>query len=257
MHKEVIIAIPARLNSKRLPGKVLEDIGGKTMLERVLEKVKKVNNYDNIFVFTDSSDVEKFSRNLGYETFLTNKNIKSGSERIASMMPAFCDFKNLENKVIINVQADQPFLNPDIVNLVIDKFLEDDSNSIKVVTPIYKLSENEIFNENVVKVIIDKYTRAIYFSRTAIPYIKNKKPFDWHLHNDYWGHIGIYGYRGDILNKWNSYEISKLEELENLEQLRLIYSNVAIHTVVANDSCFSIDTQEQLDMARLLFKKLD
>ena len=268
--KKAIIAIPARLNSTRLPKKVLAQIGNKTMLERVIEQCKKSINCENLILCTDSEELKTVAKNSGINSLITDFNCKSGSERIASVINKLVkiawknydsknfeinDFENIAKyTLIINVQADQPFLDPSVIKKMINYCFEKDIIP-EVVTPIYKLDKDVIHNPAVVKVLLNHKKKAIYFSRSALPFIRDKNKEDWHIYYDYWGHVGIYGFRGDILNNWKNFPSSNLEKLENLEQLRLIDSGIEISTFPVRGNFLSIDTQEQLKKAREIVSK--
>ncbi len=263
--KKVVIAVPARLNSSRLPNKVLADIAGKPMIERVLQQCKKSLEDINIILCTDSKDIIEIAENIGIKSLFTKKNCKSGSERIASVYREliqiawgedFFDYEKyytFEEKkkqtLIINVQGDQPFLDPKVIKEMINVCFNQEKIP-DVITPIHKLNKNQIHNPAVVKTLLNQDMEAIYFSRSALPYIRDHKKEDWYLKYDYWGHVGIYGFRGDIIAKWNKFPDSNLEKLENLEQLRLIDAGVKINTFKVKGNFLSIDTPEQLEMAR-------
>ena len=152
--------------------------------------------------------------------------------------------KIVKNTLIVNVQGDQPFLDPLLLKNMVDFCFS--SNTIPLLTtPIYKLERKEIHNPNVVKTLINKKNQAIYFSRSAIPHIRGVDPEDWHKHNTYYGHVGIYGYRADILLKWFDLDSSNLENCEKLEQLKLIDSGYKYETFLTNGSITSIDTEKQ------------
>ena len=261
--RKTIIAVPARVESSRLPKKVLEDINGKPMLIRVLEQCKKVKIPSEIVLCTDSKRLSELAKSVGINSYLTNKNCKSGSERIASVVSklvknSWKDFEpnnkigdnaKLKQTLIINVQADQPFLDPNVLKDMYMFFLSQ-KETPEVVTPIYKLNKEEIHNTSVVKTLLNKDFKAIYFSRSAIPHIRDINKNEWHLHYDYWGHVGIYGYRADILSNWFNYPSSLLEKCEKLEQLKLIDSGVKISTFKVKGNFLSVDTKEDLLLAR-------
>ena len=266
--KKTIIAIPARVDSSRLPKKVLKDINGKPMLIRVLEQCKKVKIPAEIIICTDSELISELAKGIGINSYLTNKTCKSGSERIASIIAklindfwekseqnnSLTDNEKLKQTLVINVQADQPFLDPNVLSKMYEFFIS--QNQIpEVVTPIYKLHENDIHNTSVVKTLINNNGKAIYFSRTAIPFIRDIDKRDWYKHYNYWGHVGIYGYRADILSNWFNYPFSELEKSEKLEQLKLIDSGVEINTFEVKGDFLSVDTKEDLIRARLWSKK--
>ena len=260
LKKNIIIAIPARLESKRLPNKVLKDINGQPMLKRVLDRCSNCEVESQLIVCTDSEEIKKNVIEWGYETKLTSKNCNSGSQRIASVIDEIVlqsfglkneslkEKKHLEeilnNTLVVNVQGDQPFIDPKLISKIYENFIN--NPHFEVITPVYKLSNEDIHNPNVVKTLISKNGKALYFSRSAIPYIRDVDPACWHKYYSYWGHIGIYGYKASILSKWDSIPSSKLEILESLEQLRLIDSGFIINTFKTDSYSISIDTEEQL-----------
>tara|TARA_Y100001978_G_scaffold37144_1_gene33105 strand:+ start:326 stop:1171 length:846 start_codon:yes stop_codon:yes gene_type:complete len=263
-----IIVVPARLDSSRLPKKVLADIKGKPMLIRVLEQCKKASGPSEVILSTDSNELSILASNIGIHSLITEKLCNSGSERIASVMRELMEIawkekfseinkpdsifqKKLKQTLIINVQGDQPFLDPNVITRMYEYFST--SNELpEVVTPIYKLKKKDIHNEAVVKTLLNQKNEAIYFSRTPLPFVRDKDKSSWHLHYDYWGHVGIYGYRADILFNWFNYPISALEKCEKLEQLKLIDAGIKISTFVVKGDFISIDTAEQLEDARNL-----
>ena len=267
--KNVLIVIPARLNSSRLPNKVLADIGGKPMLQRVLEQCKKAIDKSKIVLCTDSKKLSSLAKNLNIKSLLTSESCNSGTDRIASVLDKIIEisssgfkkynFENIDdlkkNTLIINVQGDQPFLDPRVIKEMCS-FFYSSSELPSIVTPIYKLQKDSIHNPSVVKVLINKNSEALYFSRSALPHIRDKSKDEWHLYYDYWGHVGIYGFRADILSNWESLQSSKLENSEKLEQLRFVDAGIKIKTFKVNGDFLSIDTVEQLEEAQRFFKNL-
>ena len=268
--EKIVVTIPARLESSRLPNKVMAQIGKKTMIERVLMSCSKAKNIDEIILCTDSNEIFNHAKSLGYKALKTINNLSSGTERISSVLRdiAFqfypiekdCSeeilIKLLSKIAIINVQGDQPFLDPDVITSMVGIF-KNSYLSPELITPIYKLSKESIHNPNVVKTLINGNKKAIYFSRAAIPYIRDVEKDDWYLKNIFWGHVGIYGYRGDILNKWNILKSSHLEKLEKLEQLRFIEAGYLFDTFEVEGDFLSVDTFDQLQKAREIAEKLD
>jgi len=261
---KIAIAIPARISSSRLPRKVLEKINGKTILSLVLEKCKIAMPKELIFVCTDNEEIKDIAMDQGFRVFMTSENCSSGSDRISSVINNLlsilwkCDFlsltydemqKKIHETLIINVQADQPFLNPEIIKNMISEAKKDEED-FDVITPIYKLSNSKVHNPNVVKVLLSRNNRVLYFSRSAIPYLRDHEKKDWGNIFNYWGHVGIYGYRSNILKNWNSMKKSLLEKAEKLEQLRLIENGYSFKTFEVNGDSLSIDTYEQLKEAR-------
>tara|TARA_Y100001968_G_C19402562_1_gene741827 strand:+ start:747 stop:1559 length:813 start_codon:yes stop_codon:yes gene_type:complete len=266
IHK-IIFVVPARLNSSRLPKKVLAEICGVPMLKRVLETCDNFN-YE-VLACVDSEELENIVKSWGFKVLRTSKYCQSGSERIASVIDSILSIvwdsnslvwdkslrkDRLTQTVIINVQADQPFLDKNILKEMIIRFINK-SNSLEVLTPIYPLEPVEIHNENIVKALINLNSEAIYFSRHALPFIRDVKTSEWHLYATFWGHIGIYGFRGDIIDSWTRLTESSLEKLEKLEQLRLIDSGYKISTYKVKKGILSVDTLNQLKEANKLCRR--
>jgi 3-deoxy-manno-octulosonate cytidylyltransferase (CMP-KDO synthetase) len=262
--KRTVVAVPARLQSSRLPNKVLADIGGKPMLQRVLEQCAKAAGPAAVVLCTDSDRLQAAAAAWGVPVLMTSPHCSSGSERIASVAdqlvalawdapPADWDDatrqQRLASTAVINVQGDQPFLDPAVVTAMVSEFSRRDPVPA-VVTPVYRLQPDTIHNPAVVKTLLAHDGRALYFSRSAIPHVRDVDPADWHRHAPYWGHVGMYGFRGDVLAGWNQLPASPLEDLERLEQLRLIEAGHTIATFSVEGTSLSVDTPEQLEQAR-------
>ena len=251
----VVIAVPARIESSRLPNKVLADIEGESMIKRVLKQCLKTKFTDEIFLCTDNKKIEKVGLEVDIKVIKTKTSCKSGSERISSVLDKLIiKGISLESTLIINVQGDQPFLDPKIIDKLSQIFRKS-GNKPEVITPIYPMSGNNINNPNVVKTIVDVEGKVLYFSRSPIPYLRGVQERDWSENFDYWGHVGIYGFRGDILSRWNDLPESKLENAEKLEQLRLLEAGINIHTFEVEEESLSVDTMDQLKIAREIAKK--
>ena len=255
--EKAVVAVPARLQSSRLPGKVLADIGGKSMIQRVLERSSQAAGVDAVVLCTDSDLVQQLALDWGFPVLMTSQNCTSGSERIASVADQLMDLVwggqevDSERTAVINVQGDQPFLDPAVIEAMVAEFQRRDP-SPEVVTPVYSLSAAAVHNPNVVKALLAHDGRALYFSRSAIPHVRDVDPADWHRHTTYWGHVGIYGFRGDVLKVWGQLPPSPLEGLERLEQLRLIEAGYTIATFPVAGTPLSVDTAEQLAQARAM-----
>ena len=255
--EKAVVAVPARLQSSRLPGKVLADIGGKSMIQRVLERSSQAAGVDAVVLCTDSDLVQQLALDWGFPVLMTSQNCTSGSERIASVADALMDLAwgdqevDSERTAVINVQGDQPFLDPAVIEAMVAEFQRRDSPP-EVVTPVYALSAATVHNPNVVKTVLAHDSRALYFSRSAIPHVRDVEPQDWHRYTTYWGHVGMYGFRGDVLAAWNQLPASPLEDLERLEQLRLIEAGYTIDTFPVQGTSLSVDTAEQLEQARAM-----
>jgi 3-deoxy-manno-octulosonate cytidylyltransferase (CMP-KDO synthetase) len=247
----VVVAVPARLASARLPGKVMADIGGQPMLRHVLERCRRARQVAAVLVCSDSAEVLEASRSWGFPALAT---AESCSERLASVVEQLVAAGGApaDRTLVINVQGDQPLLDPAILEAMVARAADSEGSWLPVITPVYPLLPQKIHDPNVVKVLRSGDGRAITFSRSALPHVRDLAPEQWHTRTTYWGHVGIYGYRADVLAGWNALPPSPLEDLEKLEQLRLIEAGIPIATFAVEADCFSVDTLEQLQQARAL-----
>ena len=253
--QKCVVAVPARLQSSRLPNKVLAEIGGKPMIQRVLERCRESTAVDTVVLCTDSQELQQRAEAWGFPVLMTAESCSSGSERIASVADALMALAwgdstpAADQTAVINVQGDQPFIDPQVIDAMAAEFRRLDPVPA-VVTPVYGLKPETVHNPNVVKTLLANDGRALYFSRSAIPHVRDVDPSDWHRHTTYWGHVGMYGFRGDVLASWNRLPASPLEDLERLEQLRLIEAGLTIATFEVQGTSLSVDTAEQLEQAR-------
>ena len=255
--RKCVVAVPARLQSSRLPNKVLADIGGQPMIQRVLERCRQARSVEAVVLCTDSSELQARAEGWGFPVLMTAESCSSGSERIASvaqslMALAWGDAAPVaEETAVINVQGDQPFIDPAVIEAMAKEFQSRDTVPA-VVTPVYGLKPESVHNPNVVKTLLAHDGRALYFSRSAIPHVRDVAEAEWHQHTTYWGHVGMYGFRGDVLAGWDQLPASPLEDLERLEQLRLIEAGLTIATFPVQGTSLSVDTAEQLEQARAM-----
>ncbi|KGF71777.1 3-deoxy-manno-octulosonate cytidylyltransferase [Neosynechococcus sphagnicola sy1] len=240
------IAIPVRLESSRLPRKALCDIGGMPMIHHVLERSSRAKRIDRVVLCTDSIELQYLAKEWGFPVLMTSSSCSSGTDRIASVIDSF------DEDLIINVQGDQPFIDPEVIDQMIEVF-ELQVSSAEVLTPIYRLSSDKIHNPNVVKTLVSSGDIALYFSRSAVPHVRDVVPDLWGEHAPYWGHIGIYGFHRDVLVRWPQLPESSLEKLEKLEQLRLIESGINVGVFKWCEPGISVDTPEDLAEARRIF----
>jgi 3-deoxy-manno-octulosonate cytidylyltransferase (CMP-KDO synthetase) len=257
-----VVVIPARFQSSRLPGKVLADIGGKPMIQWVVEKAQ-LSGATKVIVATDNDDVEQVVKGFGGEVCKTRSDHQSGTERLAEVME---QYQFHDDEIIVNVQGDEPFIPPENIaqvanNLAHQKAVQSASNSTlgkisRMSTLAIKIdSVSEAFNPNAVKVLTDKDGYALYFSRATIPYDRAR-----FLGNDnvdkigefYLRHVGIYAYRAGFIKDYVNWPTSQLEQVEALEQLRVLYQGENIHVAVAktNVPVEGVDTPEDLEKAR-------
>jgi 3-deoxy-manno-octulosonate cytidylyltransferase (CMP-KDO synthetase) len=193
----------------------------------------------------------------GFPVLMTSPDCSSGSERLASVVEELVAAAGgllsdpaLSDTLVINVQGDQPLLDPGIIEAMVAQFLA--LERPPVLTPVYPLAADKLHDPNVVKVLRARDGRAITFSRSALPHLRGVPPEQWAEHTTYWGHVGLYGYRADVLAGWMALPVSPLEELEKLEQLRLIDAGIPLLTFAVDQDCLSVDTAEQLEQARAL-----
>ena len=240
----VSVVIPARLASTRLPRKVLADLGGKPVLRHVWERAARMRRATEVLVATDSEEVAEVVAGWGGQFVLTSPACRSGTERIASML------QGLRGEFILNVQGDEPFIDPVLLDALADRFAAAGGD---LVTPVYPIREAAtLANPAVVKVVRGADGRALYFSRAAIPYMRGVPVEQWVERGRYWGHLGVYGYSRAALARYSALPESALEAAESLEQLRFLEAGFCIQTVETDYHAVAIDTPEDLERARAL-----
>lgn len=234
--------IPSRYASTRLEGKPLKDICGHTMIEWVYKRTK-LSNLDEVVVATDDERIYKEVERFGGKAILTSKEHENGTSRIAEVCTKYKDYD-----VIVNVQGDEPLIEPEMINSIINSFKEDDTISMSTLK--YKIDTmEEIENPNYVKVITDKKGYALYFSRSVIPY-----PRKLDIQN-YYKHVGIYGYKRDFVVEYAKMEPTPLELSESLEQLRALENGYRIKVMETPYKIIGVDTQEELEKVREYIKE--
>ena len=229
--------IPSRYASTRLEGKPLKDICGHTMVEWVYKRALK-SKLDKVVIATDDERIMDEVKSFGGNAILTRTDHLNGTSRIAEVCETYTDYD-----VIVNIQGDEPLIEPDMINAIIDSFIED--TSITMSTLKHKLTNMaEIENPNAVKVITDKNGFAVYFSRSVIPY-----PRKLNMDN-YYKHVGIYGYKRDFVMEYAKMPSTPLELSESLEQLRVLENGYKIKVIETLHKIIGVDTQEELDRVR-------
>ena len=241
-----MIIIPARLNSSRFENKILVDI---LVLPMVIKTAKQVSSLDKVVIATDSNEVIELVKSHGFDAVLTSVEHQSGTDRINE---AAQKLNISDDEIIVNVQADEPFIETDVVKAVFDRVQKViDNNEDIMITSCFKNISSELADDpNHVKVITDENGNAIYFSRAKIPYHR-----DHYENSNYKGHLGIYGFTKKSLQEFCKLKSSKLENIEKLEQLRAIDNGQKIAMVEVQSKSFGIDTQEDLDNALRIFNK--
>jgi 3-deoxy-manno-octulosonate cytidylyltransferase (CMP-KDO synthetase) len=239
--KTIFGIIPARFASTRFPGKPLAEIGGISMIRRVYTQAKKSQKVSDIIVATDDARIVNEVKSFGGRVCLTSPDHPSGTDRCAEVLESL----HLECDAIVNIQGDEPFIDPRQIDLLCSCF--DDART-ELATLIKEIDATEIlFNPNSPKVIVDKDGFAIYFSRHPIPFIRGMAQDDWVTSHKFYQHIGIYGYRPAVLRAITNLHPSALEKAESLEQLRWIENGFRIKTAATPFETIAIDTPEDLD----------
>jgi 3-deoxy-manno-octulosonate cytidylyltransferase (CMP-KDO synthetase) len=250
-----VVVIPARFESSRLPGKVLADINGKPMIQWVVEKAQQ-SGASQVIVATDNEEVSKVVTAFGGEVCKTRADHQSGTERLAEVMEIY-DFDN--DQVIVNVQGDEPFIPAENIAQVARNLANQQRTSqqqARMATLAVHIHDvEEAFNPNAVKVLTDKDGYAMYFSRSTIPYDRGRflnEESIASIGDFYLRHIGIYAYRAGFIKDYVQWPASQLEQIESLEQLRVLWQGEKIHVAVAETrlEVEGVDTPEDLEKAR-------
>ncbi|MDR1436141.1 MAG: 3-deoxy-manno-octulosonate cytidylyltransferase [Puniceicoccales bacterium] len=245
---KISIAIPARYASTRLPAKVLADLGGWPVLRHVWHRSIASGVADEVVVLSESRAVMETVESWGGRCELTSENCQTGTERIAEALGALC------GDIVVNVQADEPFIDPLAIRLLAEAAKK--NGDVPVHTAVYKISDGgAIDNPNVVKVTLSHEGKALYFSRSPIPHLRDCPRNQWIARNLHIGHIGVYAYGRKFLEQLPSMARSPLAEAESLEQLRFLQAGYSIGTVAVNSPSLAIDTAHDLEVARALLLK--
>ncbi len=235
--------IPARYASTRFPGKPLVNINGKSMIQRVYEQVKLVIN--DVYVATDDNRIANEVKQFGGKFIMTSEDHQSGTDRIAEAINLIQKNLNKEFDVVINIQGDEPFIQPEQIKEIISCF---DDVKTEIATLVKKIDKQEdVFDINKPKVIFDNRMNAIYFSRSPIPFLRNTEKEQWHLKHDFYKHIGMYAYKTETLKELTKLKQSPLELAESLEQLRWLENGYKIRVIETNFDSIGIDTPEDLE----------
>lgn len=243
--------IPARYGSSRFPGKPLALIGNKTMIQRVYEQASKALGL--VYVATDDIRILEAVKHFGGKAIMTSPGHHSGTDRCAEAVTTIINETGKNIDVVINIQGDEPFIKPEQISLLAACFAD---NTVEIATLVRKTGPGEdIFNPNQPKVVLNLSGDALYFSRAAIPYIRDKEKNGWSQTNVFFKHIGIYAYRTGTLKKITLLPRSPLEIAESLEQNRWIENGYKIRTAVTTWESISVDTPDDLEKAKLLFEE--
>jgi 3-deoxy-manno-octulosonate cytidylyltransferase (CMP-KDO synthetase) len=235
---KIIGIIPARYASTRFPGKPLVAIKGKTMIQRVYEQAKQSHRLSHLVVATDDASIYDHVASFGGEVCMTKSVHPSGTDRCYEALT----LQKEKFDYVINVQGDEPFIQPEQINLLANLL-----NGKTEIATLVKAIDNEevLFNSNVVKVVFNKNNEALYFSRATIPHLRNIQQ-NWLNNHVFYKHIGMYAYRVDILQQLTLLPISQLEKAESLEQLRWLENGFKISIAETTIESVGIDTPEDL-----------
>lgn len=240
---KVVVIIPARYASTRLPGKLIlpevKAVTGKYIIEHVYQNVKRSRRLERVIVATDNQQIYDVVKGFGGEVEMTSPAHESGTDRIAEVAG------RLTANIIVNVQGDEPEVNANMVDLVVDALAGDDGAAMSTLAHVIK-NDAELANPNVVKVVLDNNGYALYFSRLPIPYIRDRVCPAGEQGVAHLRHLGIYAYRKDFLLRYSKLPPSPLEGAEKLEQLRALSNGYKIKVSITGDTSIGIDTREDL-----------
>ncbi len=233
--KDIALVIPSRIGSTRLANKPLVKIGDLTMIQRVILAAKSTA-IEAIYVATDTQEIADLAKSSGVQAILTDSGYTTGTDRVF----AASKIANLPHKVIVNLQGDMPFIDPQVIEQVALMAL---NTSYDITTAVAPMPFEYAQSSSNVKVVIDSSSKALYFSRALIP----------HLAESYLCHIGVYAFKRPALERFCSLPIAKIEKAESLEQLRALYHGMSIGAYIAKDVPISVDTLDDLEKVRLFF----
>jgi 3-deoxy-manno-octulosonate cytidylyltransferase (CMP-KDO synthetase) len=240
---KILGIIPARYASTRFPGKPLFVIDGKSMIRRVYEQSKRCSSLSELVIATDDERIYRHVLEFGGNAIMTSENHKSGTERCNEAADKL-QTDNISYDVIINIQGDEPYINPEQISDLANCF---ENKSVAIATLVKRIQYTEqLNNPNVVKVIFDRNMKAICFSRSVLPYVRGKQENDWISSFPFFKHIGIYGYTRTILREITKLGESPIERAESLEQMRWIENGYSIHVRETEYESIAIDAPEDL-----------
>jgi len=231
--------IPARFASTRLPSKLVQDLGGLSVIQRTYLSTMDTGVFDEVWVVTDHNDIKSQIESLGGKVFMSKGEHESGSDRIAEAL------EEVDADLIVNVQGDEPFQDRKSLSDLVKVFSD---SKVDVASLKTRIDSGMAKNPNVVKVVVDVCGDALLFSRSVIPFNRETSK-----NAEYWKHIGVYAYRVDVLRAFTKLTKGKLESIEMLEQLRLLENGYKIRMVETEHQAIAIDTMEDLQAARQLF----
>ncbi len=240
-----LAVIPARYASSRFPGKPLADLGGRTLIERVYTAVTDTALFAAVVVATDDERIYREVERFGGTPIMTSPDHPSGTDRVAEASRAYP-----EAELVVNVQGDEPFVREGQLRDLLSAFADEGVAIATLATPI--TDEHQLLSPNVVKVVRDARGGALYFSRHAIPYLRDVPVGRWLEEGNHLQHLGVYAYRGEVLQQITKLPPAPIERAESLEQLRWLDAGYRIHVALTDDVSIGIDTPADLEAARKL-----
>lgn len=242
---KILGVIPARFASTRFPGKPLADIGGRSMIERVYRQASLCASLEKVLVATDDLQIAQHVEAFGGNVVMTSPDHVSGTDRCAEALQK----EGGSWDAVINIQGDEPFIQPEQIELVCSCFLIPETKLATLVKEVR--NTDELFNPNTPKVVVSKSGEALMFSRQTIPFVKGVPEKDWLQAHTFYKHIGIYGYRSDVLPQLTLLPQGKQELAESLEQLRWLEHGYRIMTRVTDQETMAVDTPEDLQRIQI------
>jgi len=234
--------IPARYKSIRFPGKPLADILGKPMFWHVFNRARLCPELTSVVLATDDDRIFSAAEKLDVPVVLTKNDHESGTDRV---LEAAESLKLSQDAVVVNIQGDEPALNPSVISEMIVPFKNPD---VLVTTPVRKITNQEAQNPDIVKVVFTFNQKALYFSRSAIPCSRE------HQESEFYGHIGLYAFRMNVLRHFVALQPGRLEKTEKLEQLRLLENDIPVHVLVTKHKSIGVDRPEDIEKVSKILK---
>ena len=249
----VLGVIPARYGSTRLEGKPLIDLCGKPMIQHVYEQAKKL--LEHVVVATDDERIVKVVQDFGGDVVMTSKDHNTGTNRCLEAYRVFSKRKSLDFDVIVNIQGDEPLLDPEQIRLLISCFYDEVTDfydaATEMATLVIPVNETDsTFSENGVFVVIDRLKNALYFSRSVIPYVRDADKNEWQTKHTFYKHIGMYAFNPQTLIEFASLQQTSLEIAESLEQNRWLENGKKIKVEITASESIGVDTLEDLEKVR-------
>jgi 3-deoxy-manno-octulosonate cytidylyltransferase (CMP-KDO synthetase) len=237
--------IPARYASTRMPGKPLTPIAGRAMIQHVVERTRQASRVARVVVATDDDRIKKAVEDFGGEAILTRRDHRSGTDRVAEIAA------HLEAEIYVDIQGDEPLIEPGTIDAVVAEMLDDDS--IQIATPCTAITQpNDVMDPNIVKVVRDFDGNCLYFSRAPIPWVRDTKAAAAPHH---WKHVGLYAFRRDALLEYPTLPPGELEAVEHLEQLRWLENGFHIRAIETDYDAISVDVPADIQRVEKILQE--